>query len=41
MAMKKHPERWSQKRIRNLNWQETVTLNPVRKEEIQAAKMAA
>ena len=41
MAMKRHPERWSQKRIRNLSWQDKVTLNPVKKEEIQAVKMAA
>jgi putative transposase len=41
MAMKKHPERWSQKRIRNLSWQEQVTLNPVKKEEIRDAKIAA
>ena len=39
--MKRHPERWSQKRIRNLSWQDKVTLNPVKKEEIQAVKMAA
>mgnify|MGYP000722365020 CR=1 FL=1 len=41
MAMKEHPERWSQKRIRNLRWQDKVTLNPLKEKETQAVERAA